>query len=121
MKIILVDDNPHVRDSLRQMLTRLQIRIDAVWEAVCDSSAVQLIEMLEPDLIVTDAKLLLLNGSRLLDRLEQRLPQSKVVVTSSHDFILAPFALCGIDSLQKPLNSASLEPILSRLSAPAST
>jgi two-component system LytT family response regulator len=114
MKIILIDDKPHVRDSLKPMLRKLSFRNEDILEANCDQTAIQLIAAHEPDIIVTDAKLLLLSDSLLADTLY---PQSKIIVTSSHEFVLDAFCRGGMDSLLKPIDTGELENVLLRVAA----
>lgn len=112
MQIILVDDNPHVRDSLKQMLEQLSLDIEYILEAGCDLSALQLIRKYQPELIITDAKLLLLSEASLLDQLYIPQKRGRIIVTSSHEFVLKAFCQGGIDSLLKPIGPADLEAAL---------
>ncbi|MNI85937.1 Transcriptional regulatory protein YehT [compost metagenome] len=114
MKIILVDDKPHVRDSLRQMLEQLAFDYEDILEASCDQGAIQLIAAHEPDIIVTDAKLLLHSGTHLA---ELPNPHSRIIVTSSHEFVLDAFCRGGMDSLLKPIDTGELEHVLLKAAA----
>ncbi|MEK4063383.1 MULTISPECIES: response regulator [Paenibacillus] len=115
MKIMLVDDKPHVRNHLKLMLKQLHFKEDVILEANCDQEAIRLITEHEPDIIVTDAKLLLLGEAPLSERLANaQYPQSTIIVTSSHPFVLEAFSKGGIASLLKPFNTRELEGALMR-------
>ncbi|KUP20848.1 response regulator [Paenibacillus sp. DMB5] len=110
MKILLIDDTAQVRDSLKPVLKKLAYRNEDILEAGCDQQAVQLIAAHQPDIIVTDAKLLLLSGELLAGR--DSCPHSRIIVTSSHEFVLDAFCRGGMDSLQKPIDEGKLEDLL---------
>ncbi|QUL56382.1 response regulator [Paenibacillus tritici] len=112
MQIILVDDSLHVRNSLRQMLEQLSPDTAEVMEAGCDASALRLIQKHRPELIITDAKLLLLGEAPLLEQLYGQHTYGRMIVTSSHAFILKAFCRGGMDSLLKPIGLQALEEAL---------
>ncbi|MEK8212090.1 MULTISPECIES: response regulator [unclassified Paenibacillus] len=115
MKIMLVDDKPHVRNHLKLMLKQLHFKEEVILEANCDQEALRLITEHEPDIIVTDAKLLLLGEAPLSERLANtQYPQSTIIVTSSHPFVLEAFSKGGIVSLLKPIDTRELEGALMR-------
>ncbi|MBW4085799.1 LytTR family DNA-binding domain-containing protein [Paenibacillus sp. S150] len=113
MKIILVDDKPHVRNELKLLLEQLPYEYEAVLEAGCDSGAIRLIERHEPDIIVTDAKLLL-SEADALDQVNRQQPHGRIIVTSSHEFVLNAFGKGGMDALLKPFAKEALEYALLR-------
>lgn len=112
MQVILVDDNPHVRDSLKQMLEQLSLEIDDILQAACDSSAFRLIRKHRPGLIIADAKLLLLSEASGLDQMYSGQQQCRLLVTSSYPFILKAFCKGGMDTLLKPICPGALEEVL---------
>lgn len=112
MKIILVDDNPHVRDKLKELLMQLPLEIGHIMEADCGPSAIRLIQQHRPELIITDAKLLLLSEASLLDQIYAPREHGRIIVTSSHEFVLKAFCQGGIDSLLKPIGLEELESAL---------
>jgi two-component system LytT family response regulator len=112
MTIILVDDNPHVRDNLKQMLEQLALEAEEILEAGCNPSAIRLIQQHRPELIITDAKLLLLSEASLLDQMYEHQKRSRIIVTSSHPFVLKAFCQGGIDALLKPIGLGELEAAL---------
>ncbi|MNE87261.1 hypothetical protein D3C80_1844420 [compost metagenome] len=63
---------------------------------------------------MTDAKLLLLSESLLADVPH---PHSRIIVTSSHEFVLDAFCRGGMDSLLKPIDTDELENVLLRVAA----
>lgn len=112
MQILLIDDNPHVRDRLKHMLEQLIPEAVNILESGCDPSALRLIQKHRPELIITDAKLLLLSEDMPLDQLYDQHTNSRIIVTSSHEFVLKAFCQGGIDSLLKPIGLGELEEVL---------
>lgn len=92
------------------MLVQLPLEYEDILEAGCDQGALRLIAAHEPDIIVTDAKLLL--GEPFLTG--GPYPQSKIIVTSSHEFVLEAFCRGGMDSLLKPIAAEQLESVMLR-------
>ncbi|WNS46789.1 response regulator [Paenibacillus sp. MMS20-IR301] len=114
MPILLIDDNPQVRDSLKVMLEHLSpdtIDKADILEADCKPAAIQLIRKYRPELIITDAKLLLLSEASVLEQLYGE-RNGRLIVTSSHDFILQAFSRGGIDVLLKPVRLEELDAAL---------
>ncbi|WP_379160001.1 LytR/AlgR family response regulator transcription factor [Paenibacillus sp. sgz5001063] len=113
MKIILVDDSPYVRRELKLLLEQLPFEYEAILEAACDSEALRLIERHRPDLIVTDAKLLI-SEAGAIERMNAGQTHGKIIVTSSHEFVLDAFCKGGMDALLKPVAKEELMYVLLR-------
>ncbi|MNO24491.1 transcriptional regulator NarL [compost metagenome] len=113
MKIILVDDNPKVRCELKLLLEQLPFEYEAILEAACDPGAIRLIERHAPDLIVADARLLL-SEADALEHVNERQTCGKIIVTSSHEFVLDAFCKGGMDTLLKPAAKEELMYVLLR-------
>ena len=112
MQILLVDDNPHVRDRLKHMLEQLFPEAADILESGCEPSALRLIQKHRPELIITDARLLLLSEAMPLDQWYDQQTNGRIIVTSSHEFVLKAFCQGGIDSLLKPIELGELEDML---------
>jgi two-component system response regulator NreC len=81
--IVLVEDHHVVRQALRTLL-EAEPDFSVVGEAADGLDAVQLVESLEPDVVVLDLRLPGLGGLEVTREVVRRLPQTRVVVLSVH-------------------------------------
>ncbi|HIW54747.1 MAG TPA: response regulator, partial [Candidatus Ruthenibacterium merdigallinarum] len=54
MKILLIDDEPHVTRAIRQLVPWEELGIDVILEAFSGRDAMQLIEREDPQIVLTD-------------------------------------------------------------------
>jgi DNA-binding NarL/FixJ family response regulator len=84
MRVLLVDDIPAIRDMLR-MLLGLEEGFEIVGEAANGLEAIQAAAELEPDLIVMDLHMPVMNGIEATRRITDNHPDIKVVAFTSSD------------------------------------
>ncbi len=84
IKILLVDDDPNVRRGVRMNLT-LEPDFSVVGEAGNGWEALRLTHELQPDVVVMDIRLPLLDGLSAAERLRQSQPQCAVVILTLYD------------------------------------
>jgi two-component system LytT family response regulator len=107
IQILVVDDEPHCRDSLRFFLTNGCPEARIVGEASSMKEAIEMITSLAPDLVLLDIDLGDGTGFDLLDHFPK--PDFKVVFTTGHDdFALRAFRYSALDYLLKPIDSEEL-------------
>jgi two-component system response regulator NreC len=81
--IVLADDHHVVRQGLRTLLeSESDFRV--IGEAGDGLEAVQLVERLQPDVLVLDLMMPSLNGLEVTRRVGQRSPQTRIVILSMH-------------------------------------
>jgi two-component system response regulator NreC len=81
--IVLADDHHVVRQGLRTLLeSETDFRV--IGEAGDGLEAVQLVERLQPDVLVLDLMMPSLNGLEVTRQVGQRSPQTRVVILSMH-------------------------------------
>lgn len=81
--IVLADDHHVVRQGLRTLLeSESDFRV--IGEAGDGLEAVQLVERLQPDVLVLDLMMPSLNGLEVTRQVSQRSPQTRVVILSMH-------------------------------------
>ena len=84
IRILIVDDHPVVRDGLRGMFSG-DPEFDVVGEASDGAEAIELARRLEPDVILMDLRMPVLNGAAAIRGLaEQKIP-SRVLVLTTYD------------------------------------
>jgi NarL family two-component system response regulator LiaR len=82
IRVMLVDDHAVVREGLRTFL-ELQDGMEVVGEAEDGAQAVAEAERLEPDVILMDLLMPVLDGVGAMRELRQKLPASRVIVLTS--------------------------------------
>jgi DNA-binding NarL/FixJ family response regulator len=83
-KILIADDDSLVRNVLRSFLES-QTRFKVCGEAVNGLDAVEKARTLNPDLIVMDLSMPVMNGIEAASVLKAMLPQVPIVIYTAHD------------------------------------
>jgi DNA-binding NarL/FixJ family response regulator len=84
MKVIICDDQAIVRDGLA-MLLKLEKDIEIVGTATDGSEAMDLVSQKEPDLILMDLKMPVLNGVEAIRQIKASHPRVKILVLTTYD------------------------------------
>jgi two-component system, NarL family, response regulator DegU len=84
MRLLLVDDDPRFRETLRQLLaTRAEAEI--LGEAGDGEEALRLAEALQPEVVLMDLAMPRMNGLEVTRHLRARWPDLQVVIITVHD------------------------------------
>lgn len=83
-RVVIADDHALVRDGTREFLDR-EDDIDVIGEAADGEAAVALTVELDPDVVIMDIGMPLLNGVEATRRIKQDRPQTAVLVLTVHD------------------------------------
>ncbi|QGQ94165.1 response regulator [Paenibacillus psychroresistens] len=86
-KLVIVDDEPSVRNGLRTFFDWSAYDIEVVGEAEDGDIALELIEQLQPDLILTDVLMPNMDGIRLSLALRSRFPHLKIIFITSYSIL----------------------------------
>jgi DNA-binding NarL/FixJ family response regulator len=84
IRLLLVDDQPVVRQGLRMRLT-LEPDITVVGEASTGGEAIALVQQLCPDVVLMDIEMPDMDGIVVTSIVRAATPQSAVVMLSMHD------------------------------------
>ena len=84
IKVLLADDHTVVRQGLHSLLD-VERDVDVVGEAETGRQAVQLTRKLQPDVVVMDIAMPLLNGLEATRQILKDFPDSKVIILSAHN------------------------------------
>jgi two-component system response regulator YesN len=117
MKVLLVDDEKHVRDAIRLLVNWKQYGIETILEAQDGESAIDMVNTHHPEIIMTDMMMPIMNGVKLLEWLHAYAPDSKTIVISGHDdFSLLRHTLKygGTDYILKPVDPEQLNEALDK-------
>jgi DNA-binding NarL/FixJ family response regulator len=83
MKVIICDDQAIIRDGLA-MLLKLEPDIDIVGSAEDGAEAVEMVAEKEPDLILMDLKMPIMNGVEATRQIVAKYPEVKVLVLTTY-------------------------------------
>lgn len=119
-RIILVDDEEEVRKSINP-----QDQMGGKWVLVAGDAengedALEKIEALEPDLILTDIRMPYMDGLTLAERVRQKYPSMKIVIFSGYDdfeYAKQAIKLNVTEYILKPVNVEELTAILQKIKA----
>ncbi|MBH5317270.1 response regulator [Paenibacillus sp. GSMTC-2017] len=115
MKVLIVDDEKHVRNAINLLADWKTYGITEVAEASDGEQAVSLIETLSPQIVLTDMKMPRKDGAELLTWLHTNRPHIKVIVISGHDefeYVRHTIRTGGMDYLLKPVKADILNEAL---------
>ncbi|GIP52989.1 response regulator transcription factor [Paenibacillus vini] len=115
MKALIVDDESHVRTTIRFLARWDQYGITEVLEAKNGLEAKTLITQESPEIIMTDVKMPKKNGIELIEWLEANQFPGKVIMISGYDdydFMRTAFKLGCYDYLMKPIEEEMLNETL---------
>jgi two-component system response regulator NreC len=84
IKVLLVDDHQILREGLRMVLDAQQ-GIAVVGEAGDGRQAIDMVEQMQPDVVVMDIAMPNLNGAEATRQITRRFPQVQVVILTMHE------------------------------------
>ena len=107
MRVLIVDDEPLARRRLVQMLAALP-DVEIAGEASGGREALELIEMLHPDVLLLDIEMPAVNGFAVLKALPPESAPAIVFVTAYQDHAVKAFELRAADFVVKPVAAGRL-------------
>src|SRR5450755_592832 len=84
IRILLADDHPIVREGLRAVL-ETQADFEVVAEATSGDEAVRLGLLVQPDILLLDLEMPIMDGVEAIRRLRQQRPSSRIIVFTAFD------------------------------------
>lgn len=107
MNAVIIDDEPHARETVRAIVESQVNDINIVGEAENVSRAVKLIDKLKPDLIFLDINLPDGNSFDILKKISHK--QFKVIfITAYQEYAIQAIKFSAFDYILKPVNPAEL-------------
>jgi NarL family two-component system response regulator YdfI len=85
IRVVVVDDHQVVRDGLRMMLEILGKGFSLVGDAADGSSALQLVEETQPDVVLMDLRMPGMDGLETIQQIRVRWPQVAIVILTTYN------------------------------------
>lgn len=117
MKVVIVDDERHVREAVKLLVDWEALGIGEIHEAANGEEAAALIERHRPVIVVTDMMMPVRGGLDLLAWLQDNRPEIQKIVVSGHDdfhLVRGTMQHGGQDYLLKPIDPEQLTGALQR-------
>jgi len=114
-KLVVADDEPKIRRGIEKVLDWGEFSIEIVGEAEDGEIALEIIQKINPDIILLDINMPFLNGLNLLQKLKEINNKSIVIIISGYDdFSYAQKALQFnvFDYILKPVSKKNMEEII---------
>ena len=97
IRVLVVDDQPRARQSLRVLLTTYP-QVKEVREATLAREAMRMIEESQPDVVLMDVQMPEMDGLQATQLIKARWPQVKVIVLTMHAEYAAAAQAAGADA-----------------------
>jgi YesN/AraC family two-component response regulator len=117
MKVVIVDDERHVREGIRLLGEWEQYDIEQIYEAGNGEEAIQLIQQYSPEIIFSDMKMPKMDGTQLLEWIKENHPDSKTIVVTGYDdyhYMRKAINFGSFDYLLKPIDPEILNQTLEK-------
>lgn len=117
-RIILVDDEEEVRKGIIRKIDWAAAGFQVVGDAENGEDALEKIENLEPDVVLTDIRMPYMDGLVLTEKIRQKYPSIKVLIFSGYDdfeYAKRAIKLNVTEYILKPVNVEELTLILKRI------
>lgn len=117
-RIMLVDDEEEVRKAMIRKMDWEQLGFTMVGDAENGEDALEKLEQLEPDVIMTDIRMPYMDGLTLIARIREQYPFIKILIFSGYDdfkYAKQAIKLNATEYILKPVNGEELSEILKRV------
>ena len=97
IRVVIADDSARTRDGLRALLTTWP-EVVVIGEAVNGQDAVRLVEEYQPDVVLMDMRMPVLDGAQATREVKQRWPAISVIVLTMYDIEQTAALAAGADA-----------------------
>ncbi len=114
---LLVDDEAITRKGTQKKLESLSDLVTCIGEAKNGVEAVEKVRLLNPDIIITDMNMPIMDGSRFLQILTRDFPEKQIIVISSYkdfEYIHEAIKANAVDYILKPFGKDDIQACILR-------
>lgn len=107
MRLLIVDDEKNIRDSIKDYIPWSELGIDFVDTAQNGKDALSQAQEKRPDILLTDVRMPKMDGIELAMRLKTLYPNCKIVFLSGYadkDYLKTAINLSAVDYIEKPVD-----------------
>lgn len=118
-KVLIADDEPKIRCGLRKLICWDELGLQFVGEAEDGEMALQLAEVVQPDVLLVDICMPFVNGLQFIEQLKRKVVDCIVIIITGHDefsYAQRAIKLQVFDYLLKPVTKQQLHQVLERAS-----
>lgn len=111
-RMILVDDEPHIRKGLAGLIPWEEYGVEIVGEADNGIAALTLIDQIEPDIAIVDIRMPHMDGLQLLEHMKGRADAPKFIMLSGFDqfdYVREAMRMGAQNYLLKPVDPEELK------------
>jgi DNA-binding NarL/FixJ family response regulator len=116
IKLFLADDHTIVRQGLAKLL-EAEPNLEVIGEAKDGRAAVRRVQQLNPDIVIMDIAMPLLNGVEATRQIKKTCPQTKIIILSMHAHDRYISELIGLGASGYLLKDSTGEEIIKAVSA----
>ncbi|SFL66337.1 two-component system, response regulator YesN [Paenibacillus sp. 1_12] len=116
-KVLIVEDQPNFRMGLTKMFEEGQLGWQVVGEAGNGQAALELLDQVKPDLVLTDIRMPIMDGIEFVGHLRQHYPDMLVVILTGYknfEYAQAAVRLGALDLLIKPCTEQDVNQVMSK-------
>ncbi len=118
LKLLIVDDEKHVRSLLKYCIDWQSLGIEICGECTCAEEGLQLVEELQPNIIFSNICMNFMDGIEFSQKVREAYPYIKIVLLSGHsDFNYASRGIeAGVSAyLLKPIDEEKILTVIQKL------
>lgn len=111
MKLLLVDDENHVREGILSMIDWITVRVDKIEKAGNGKSGLETALEFEPDIILTDVRMPKMDGIEMAFAIRSHLPFCSIIFMSGYsdkEYLKSAIQLSAINYVEKPIDLEEL-------------
>lgn len=117
LKVLIVDDEPWSRQVIKSLGAWERYDMEVIAEAEDGIEGLELMQAINPEVVITDMRMPGLDGAELLDTMRSRFPETGIIVMSGYDdFVYLKQAIRSkvVEYMLKPIRADELNAALSR-------
>lgn len=117
-RILVVDDEAVVREGMRDNMNWGELGFEFVGDCENGSEAMEAIDKLQPDVVLTDINMPFVDGLELTRYVVEKYPRIKVVILTGYDefgYAQQAVKLKAYDYILKPITARELRKVLEKL------